>query len=68
MAIVTHYQNVQNRRILPKGAHYDRHSKKWRARIWHEGKRYTFGWFNTEKEAVQEYQKAKVAKLALSEI
>jgi len=55
----------ENCSSIYKGAHWNKHANKWRARIWTDGKLIHLGYFDIEEDAARAYNAA--AKLAFGE-
>jgi len=63
LRVVTHQQNMHNRKPQGggsryKGVYWDKSAGKWRAQIWHNGKRIHLGLFIDEIEAAKAYDVA----------
>lgn len=58
LRVVSNGENAQNRRV--RGVTYERRNGRWRARIMVDGKSISLGYFATEREALAEYQRAKL--------
>src|SRR5215831_8562005 len=53
-----HFLNMQNRNKYNRGIHFQK--GKWRARIYHNGRRLHLGYFTRKEEAYEAYRKASV--------